>query len=109
MEIRFADKKLQAYCESADASVRKLGAASARKLRSRLADLKAAAAVSELVAGRPHPLVRNRAGQFSLDLAGGQRLVFSPAHEVVPKTADGSIDWTQVTIVCIVYIGDYHD
>jgi proteic killer suppression protein len=35
--------------------------------------------------------------------------VFSPANCPSPTYADGSTDWTQVTIVCIEYIGDYHD
>jgi proteic killer suppression protein len=109
MEIRFENKKLQGLCECGDDAARKLGAGSARKLRSRLADLKAAGAVSELVAGRPHPLCHDRAGQFSVDLAGGQRLVFSPRHELIPRYANGGIDWSQVTIVQIEYIGDYHD
>jgi toxin HigB-1 len=109
MEIRFGNKKLQTLCESGDEAARRLGVASARKLRARLGDLKAAAAVSDLVAGRPHQLSRDRDGQFSVDLAGGQRLVFSPAHDVLPKTDDDAIDWAQVTIVRIEYIGDYHD
>jgi hypothetical protein len=41
--------------------------------------------------------------------ANWERLVFSPANCPSPTYADGSTDWTQVTIVCIEYIGDYHD
>jgi proteic killer suppression protein len=81
----------------------------ARKLRSRLADLAAANSVAELIAGRPHPLEHDRIGQFAVDLSGGYRLVFVPANEPIPRHEDLAIDWSHVTIVCIEYIGDYHD
>lgn len=109
MKINFKDKKLREICEKQAAAEKKLGAACARKLRSRLGDLDAAERVTDLVAGNPHPLKGNRQGQFALDLAGGWRLVFAPDHDPSPTRQDGGIDWSQVTIVCIEYIGDYHD
>lgn len=109
MEIDFKDKKLRELCEQERVAERKLGAACARKLRSRLADLQAANCVTDLVAGRPHTLDGNRAGQFAVDLAGGRRLVFEPDHNPVPMRDDGGIDWSRVTRVRIVYLGDYHD
>lgn len=109
MEIRFKDKTVRELCEKRVAAVKKMGDVAARKLRTRLEDLEAAGTVSELVAGRPHPLKGDRDGQFAVDLAGGWRLVFAPAHDPTPTRPDGSTDWAQVTIVCIEYIGDYHD
>lgn len=81
----------------------------ARKLRTRLADLRAAGNVAELTAGRPHPLKCDRAGQFALDLHGGKRLVFEAANNPVPIRSDASIAWDLVAKVRIVFIGDYHD
>lgn len=109
MEIDFKDNKLRELCERRVTAERKLGAPCARKLRSRLADLQAAACVTDLVAGRPHPLQRDRAGQYSVDLEGGRRLVFEPDHQPVPCRDDGGTDWSRVTQIRIVYIGDYHD
>lgn len=109
MEINFNDKKLRELCEKQNAAVRKLGDACARKLRARLADLKAASCVSELVAGRPHPLKGNRLGQFSVDLEGGRRLLFKPDYPEIPRCDDGGIDWARVIRVRIVLIGDHHD
>lgn len=109
MEIDFKDKKLRELCEQQRVAERKLGAACARKLRSRLADLQAANCVTDLVAGRPHPLGEDRAGQFAVDLEGGRRLVFEPDHNPVPLRDDGGIDWSRVIRVRIVYLGDYHD
>lgn len=109
MDITFKDKKVRELCEKQAAAEKKLGAACARKLRTRLSDLEAAARVTDLVTGNPHPLKGDRVGQFALDLAGGWRLVFTPDHDPCPTRPDGGIDWFQVTIVCIEYIGDYHD
>lgn len=109
MEVRYKDKKIRELCEKQAVAEKKLGAASARKLKVRLVALEAAARVTDLVAGNPHPLKGDRLGQFALDLAGGWRLVFAPAHDPCPTRSDGGIEWSQVTIVSIEYIGDYHD
>ena len=109
MEILFKDKKIQDLCEKRAIAEKKLGSVCARKLRARLADLEAAAAVTDLVAGNPHPLKGDRKGQFALNLDGGSRLVFRPAHNPCPQNTAGGIDWSRVTIICIEFIGDYHD
>ncbi|MEY2911543.1 MAG: hypothetical protein RLZZ184_852 [Cyanobacteriota bacterium] len=59
----------------------------------------------------------DRAGQYALDIDKskpgrgrvGKRLVFKPDNDPVPLTEDGSVFWSKVTAVCIVFIGDYHD
>lgn len=79
MEVRYKDKKIRDLCEKQAVAEKKLGAASARKLKVRLVALEAAARVTDLVAGNPHPLKGDRLGEFALDLAGGWRLVFAPA------------------------------
>ncbi len=109
LEINFFDNDLRALCEQEKLAIKSLGKPCARKLRTRLADLIAAAHVRELVAGRPHPLSGGRQGQFALDLQGGVRLVFEPDHEPAPVFTDGGIDWAQVTRITIMFIGDYHD
>ncbi len=109
MEITFANDKLQNLCEQKNLAQRKLGAKCAKKLITRLADLAAVSCVKELFAGRPHPLKGDRAGEFAVDLEGGKRLVFKPDNDPIPLNEDGSIDWSKVTAVSIVFIGDYHD
>lgn len=108
MEILFKNKKLRETCEKQKIAQKKLGDKCARKLKARLADLEAAERVTELITGNPHPLKGDRLGQFALDLTGGWRLVFAPANDPIPLTGDNAIDWSQVTIVSIEYIGDYH-
>ena len=109
MEITFKDKKLRELCEVQKKAQKKLGVQCARKLKSRLSDMIAAQSVTELILGRPHPLKGDRAGEFALDLDGGKRLVFESANDPVPLNEDGSIEWSEVTSIRIVFIGDYHD
>lgn len=86
-----------------------LGDIGAKKLAARLSEIEAALCVTDLVIGNPHPLKGDRHGQFALSLAGGWRLVFAPANDPIPLREDESILWSQVTIVCIEFIGDYHE
>lgn len=105
----FKDKKLRELCEDRRVAERKLGADSARKLRARLSDIEAASCVTELPAGNPHPLKHDRKGEYSVSLAGGCRVTFKPDHDPIPLRDDQSYDWSQVTNITIVYIGDYHE
>jgi proteic killer suppression protein len=109
MDILFKTEALRKLCSSEHDAKKQLGGDSAKKLRTRLADLRAVTRVSELIAGRPHPLKGDRRGQFALDLHGGRRLVFESANVPTPLRTDGITDWQQVTIVRIVFVGDYHD
>lgn len=109
MDILFASAALELLCSSEREGKRRLGDRSAKKLRTRLADLQATTKVTDLVAGRPHPLKRDRLGQLAVDLDGGLRLVFDPANDPVPLGSSGEILWALVTAIRIVYIGDYHD
>ena len=109
MKIEFGTSDLQDLCENEKYMKKKLGNASANKLKIRLADLQAAKKVSELVAGKPHPLRYKRLGQFSVTILGGLRLIFECGNNPIPKTNDDSVDWTQVTIVKILSLEDYHE
>ena len=109
MDIEFKNSGLKKQCEDPRLAIRKFGEACAKKLRTRIADIQAAASVSELVAGNPHPLIGNHHMQYSLKLDKGVRLLIEPAENPYPVRDDGGIDWQQVKKVRIVYIGDYHD
>ncbi len=109
MEIYFASEKLQELCQTASLMKKQLGNELAKKLMARLVNLEAASNVSELIAGRPHPLDYDRKGQFAVDLNNMVRLIFEPANEPIPRRIDKTVDWKKVTMVRIVYIGDYHE
>jgi toxin HigB-1 len=109
MEISFADVNIEAVCRQTKLATKTLGAESAKKLQRRISELFNAENVTELVAGRPHPLVRNRLGTYSLDLHAGKRLIFKPTRQPPPTKLDGGIDWASVTAVTITELGDPHE
>lgn len=108
MEIEFSSKQLQKLCEQNKFAIRELGAACAKKLQNRIADLQSANDVMELPAGKPHPLKLNRKGQYAIELSDGKRLIFIPANNPTPMTDDENIDWSRVTKIKIIDISDYH-
>ncbi len=109
MDIDYKTAKLKKLCLASKAADKKLGPNSGKKLRTRLADIEAASNVSELIAGRPHPYTGDKDGLFSLDLHGGDRLLFEPLTPLPPTKDDGGIDWSNVESIFIVFIGDPHE
>lgn len=108
MKITYQDEDVEALCKQSKIATKRLGKESAIKLKRRMAELYAATVVAELVIGRPHPLARDRAGQFAVDLHRAKRLIFKPSG-IPPLKADGTIDWSSVTDITIIEAGDYHD
>jgi len=109
MKLSYEDEDIESLCKTSKIATKKLGAESAKKLQRRIAELHAATAVTELVAGRPHPLEYDRAGQFAVDLHKGHRLIFKSTRQPAPSKPDGSIDWSKVTEITIIEAEDYHD
>ena len=52
--------------------------------------------------------MRNRAGQFSIDVKHPYRLICVPDHNPIPLKTDGGIDRSRVTAILIVGIIDTH-
>jgi proteic killer suppression protein len=111
LDILFASKNLELLCHDEKLATRTLGAPSAKKLRARLDDLIAAANLgyAPKLPGRFHGLTGDRDGQYSLDLHRGGRLVLKPANEPLTTRPDSTLDLSKVTIIRVVFIGDYHD
>ncbi len=108
MEIKFRDEHLRKMCEDKGYAVKKLGSVCAAKLRIRISDINAAANVRELPSGRPHALEGKRRGQFAVDLYGGVRLILISANQPTPLVGKDNVDWSRVTKIEIIEIGDYH-
>ena len=109
MKVSYINSEIEDLCKQQKKAFKKLGAESAKKLQHRVNELFAASVVSELTIGRPHPLKRDRDGQFSVDLYKGKRLIFKPSKVPPPTKEDGSIDWNAVDDVTIIAAEDYHD
>ncbi|HVP96758.1 hypothetical protein [Methanoregula sp.] len=107
--VDFASPEIKEICEIERVAKRKLGAPCAKKLKTRLAEIVAAPFVTNLPAGKPHALDRERTGQYAVSLEGLIRLCFEPANSPIPRTPDGRVEWSKVNKVKIVDIVDYHD
>ena len=108
MQITYASKKIQRLCEQDKHQRKELGEKRAKRLKTRLNELRAVENVSQLQLGRPHALTEDRAGQYSVDLDGPMRLLFEPTDQPPPTLPSGGIDWQQVSSVRLLEIGDTH-
>ncbi|MEO5376803.1 MAG: hypothetical protein H7832_03310 [Magnetococcus sp. DMHC-6] len=108
MKIQYKNQKIEKLCNQQAVAQQTFGKPVAIKLQTRIAEIKAASRVTELIAGDPHPLKGNRLGQFSLSFSESERVVFKPNQDPIPRHEDSSIDWSQVINIIIVFIGDYH-
>jgi proteic killer suppression protein len=111
MDLYFTDKRLEKACNSEKESVKKWGVDNAKKVRTRLTELRAAEnlnQISFLPQARLHPLKGDRNGQFAVDVKQPYRLVFKPNHTPVPVKPDGGVDLLKVTDLLILDVEDYH-
>ncbi len=112
MKILFRKRKLHKLANDYRVAERQLGKVRARKLRLRLDELDAAAALEDLrnlPQARCHELKGNRKRQLSVDLDHPYRLIFQPANRPLPTKEDGGLDWKRVTAVEIIEITDTHE
>lgn len=108
MELAFANKPLRQTCESESIARRDLGVRIAEKLKRRLADLRAAKSVTDLVAGRPRELEGSDGEHYAVELRDGSRIVFCANHVTIPVLESGSVDWSKVNRVKILRIESNH-
>lgn len=109
MEIAFADKSLRQLCENEAIAKRKLGIKVAEKLKRRIADLRAATCIKDIVVGRPRECEGTNQTEIALDLCDDYRLVLCANHNSVPLLDSGAIDWAMVSRIKILRIEGSHD
>ncbi len=83
----------------------------AETITRRLAVLKNAKTLSDVPTTKPerrHQLKGDRVGQYAVDLVQPKRLIFTPAHDPLPRRSDGGIDTGRVSAVTLVEVVDYH-
>lgn len=111
MEISFNTAKLAKLCNSQKALRAEHGTRMASVIAQRLLELEAAdnlEIMRSLPAARCHELGQNLKGLLAITLVHPDRLCFKPDHDPIPKKADGGLDWSLVTKIVVVGIGDYH-
>ena len=111
MEIDFENSRLKHTIEDEKACRRKWGHQVTEKLKLRMADLEAVDNLEGMrsLLGSCEELKGRGRGIFSVTLAGGDRLAFTPMGDSKSYTkADKSIDWEKVVAIKIIGVGDYH-
>ena len=108
IQLTFIDRSVQELCERSRSADAALGTETARRLRARLADLQAAANITELPAGRPTP-DSIHPDRVAIKLAPNRSLVLEPASNPVPRDEDGAVQWLKVTKVRVTGPGDHHE
>lgn len=107
MKINFSSNKLQKTFNSEKELKRQYGSEQAKKIKTRIGVLKAAANLAEVPVQKPercHQLEGNRKNEFAVDLKHPFRLIFRP--EILSK--DGVYDLTEITSIIITAVEDYH-
>ena len=111
MNVYFRTRKLETTCSSLKKMRAEYGPKMTKKLALRLEQFRAADCLEDIghVPGaRCHELKGDRAGQLAVDLVHPQRLIFVPADDPISKKKDGGLDWSGVTEIEVIDIGDYH-
>lgn len=109
LELAFDSKFLRNICESGDHARSELGPKVAEILKHRLADLRAATSINDIVVGKPR-LIENTEYQYmAIDLCDGHQMVFSANHLNNPLAESGKLDWSKVRRIKILRIGREND
>jgi len=109
LELAFATKSLRQLCESTAKAKKVLGEEVAEMLKRRLADLRAAEYVNDLVVGKPHAFDDTNGEKFSVNLCDDFCIIFRANHTPPPLTECSKINWSKVSRIHILQIGNKHD
>ncbi|KAA3609685.1 MAG: hypothetical protein D8M58_21580 [Calditrichaeota bacterium] len=103
MEIAFKSKKLRDICQNELTAKKELGYKVSTKLKHRLADIRAAGTIFEIVVGNPRELLESKSN-YIMDIGENYIIRFSANHVNNPRTSDQKIDWKKVTRIKILSI-----
>ena len=110
LDLAFNSKSLRNICENEDEANHELGSAVAQVLKHRLADLRAAISITDIMVGRPRLLqgvIQNK--HMIIDLYDNYRMTFCANHPDNPIGENGKIDWQKVSRVKILRIERNYD
>ncbi len=110
MNITFVNKKLEKLGNNFPLAQKKLGNNRATKYHQRLGDMRDTDNFADLefLPGNFHSLTANRNGQWSCNLDHPYRLIFESADNPIPCNEHGTPILTEMKIVEIIEIIDYH-
>jgi len=114
LDISFKSTKLEKEFNEGKCLEKVHGSLRAKKIRIRLAELRAASTLNDFWPPktgpeRCHELTGSRKSQLSVDLDHPYRLILTPNHNPIPCKSDGGLDWKQITAILILGIEDTHE
>lgn len=102
VNLAFATEELRDRCEIQVIGERAYGPEVARQLRERLASMREADNVFELLTGRPRPIPGGDGRCYEVFLPENFRMVICANHKVLPRLGGSdSVDWSKVTRVIV--------
>ena len=112
MIIMFEDENLRKDMNLESRLSRKWGKKRRDKIRARMAQLRAAACLADMkeVPGAYLEELSYRPNDhhFTVRLDNPWRILFEPADVPLPVHPGGNVDWTRVTAIRILVVGDTH-
>ena len=109
LELAFNSKELRSVCEHEATAKGALGAEIAEALRRRLADLRAATSIADLIVGNPHTVEVGSKNYLVIHLFRSHQIVLEANHPKNPLTDSGQLDWAKVSRIKITHVGGYND
>lgn len=111
MKLFYKNKKLEKSVVSTT-NIKMNYGTRAKKVNQRLQELKAAPTLQtmrNIPSANCHELEGYLKGQLAIDISGNHRIIFEPNYNPLPVKEDGGLDWTKVSEITIIDIGeDYH-
>lgn len=105
LDLAFDSKLLRTICENEEEAFHELGRPVGEVLKHRLADLRAAISINDLLVGQPRILDGEVQSQYLIiDLCDGYQMIFSANHPNNPIGENGKIDWQKVSRIKILRI-----
>jgi len=104
LNLSFENKDLRLICENEVKAHQKLGNEIASNLKSRLADMRAAESVTDLLVGNPQEIEYKDNTAYKIDLSSEKCIIFCSVHSKTPVLSNGKIDWHNVSRVKIISI-----
>jgi len=105
LDLAFDSRELRTICENEDDAIRELGSSVAQALKHRLADLRAALSIADLLVGNPRIVEDETQNKtMFIDLRDDYQVVFCANHPKNPVLEDGKIDWSKVSRIKIMRI-----
>ena len=109
LELAFNSRELRSICEHEPTAKDALGAEIAEALRRRLADLRAATSIADLIVGNPHTVEVGSKNYLVIHLFRRHQIVLEANHPENPLTDSGQLDWAKVSRIKVAYVGGYND